>query len=50
MLTREYMPTNNKFTFAEAINEAIHVSMKKDKNMMLKASSPTGVKKMFEMF
>ena len=47
MLTKEYMPTNNKFTFAKAINEAIHVSMKKDKKMICYGLGVTDPKSVF---
>ena len=41
------MPTNKNYTFAEAINDAIHVSMKKDKNMICYGLGVTDPKSVF---
>ena len=41
------MPNNKKFTFTEAINDALHISMKKDKKMICYGLGVTDPKSVF---
>ena len=41
------MPNNKKFTFTEAVNDALHISMKKDKKMICYGLGVTDPKNVF---